>query len=343
MIDTGSGAEAHRKPAAPSASIPDLGPHRGARSEWWYFTGRVVDCSDEEHFYVLAFFRSSLRIELSRFAHFLLHSRSGPGTACERAASPFGPRTRIQPGTLDLDYNGWAAVVDGGRFAIRAQQGAYALDLVLTAGSPLLPGREGRIDLGTIRTQCRSLPRLATEGTIRLGGRVSEVRGLSWFDHEWGALPLPHRWDWWGINLDNGADLVIRHAHGRGVANLRHADGRMQTTTAIRATPVRHWRGASGALYPIEWALALPELETDLEIAAEWDGCETPFHVRYWEGPCRVKAWTSGALVHGRGYMELVGYDSRMLRFVTSRLWRLFGDLVFRERSTDVGGTFPTE
>lgn len=326
------------------SALPDLGPHRGVRSEWWYFTGRLVDQSQEEHFYVLAFFRSSFGIEISHFAHFLLHSlSSGSGIACERSVSPFGGLGRIQQNGLGIDYDGWTASFNGQSFAIRATYNSSALELQLSTGSVLLPGCEGRIDLGTVNTQCRSFPRLRAEGRIKLGRDVREVRGLSWFDHEWGTISFPHRWDWWGINLENGGDLVIRQTRDGGVANLRHSDGRTETTTAICAKAVRHWQNPRGALYPTDWRIELPEFGAQLKITAERDRCETPFPIKYWEGPCRVQARMKGTLANGRGYMELMGYDSSITQFVISRLARLCRDVVFRNRSAlDTGSSFPS-
>ena len=325
-------------------AVPDFGPHRKVRSEWWYFTGRLVDQSNAKYFYVLAFFRSSLGIEINRFAHFLLQSgATTPGAAYERTISSFGTRTRIGLKGLDIDYDGWTAAFDGRHFAIRASHNSQEIELSLSADQRLLPRFESLIDVGTIQRTCRSFPRLDTTGTLRLGQKIQEVRGSSWFDQEWGTLSVSQHWDWWGINLENGSDLAIRHSRGWGQAELRHPDGRVETTTAIQATPVQHWRNARGTSYPIAWTVQLPEFDMLLDITAEHDRCETPFRVRYWEGPCRVQVRINGALIPGRGCMEMVGYDSGMVRFVATRLTQLGRDVVWRNRSTTVGGPFPAE
>jgi predicted secreted hydrolase len=293
-----------------------------------------------EHHYLLAFFRSWFGFELSRFAHFFLHTPGAGGVACERSLSPFGTRARIEPGRIGIDYDGWRAAFDGDELALRADHEGRTIDLRLAPCPPIVCGEEGVIDIGTIRTACYSMPRLATVGEVRLGDRIHEVNGLSWCDHEWGAIPLPHRWDWWGLNLEDGSDLVVRHARGRGVANLRRADGRVETTSRILAEPTRTWQPPGGSAYPVAWQIALPELNTNLVIQSERDACETPFHVRYWEGACRVDARLDGASLRGTGYMELVGYNNNTVSFVTSRLGRLLGDLVHRDRRTDLGSTF---
>ena len=237
----------------------DFSPNRNARSEWWYFTGRLVDESDQEHFYALAFFRSAFGIEVSRFAHFLFHSLpSGLGVACERAVSPFGTRVRVQP--QRLDYDGWSAVFDGERVTLCANYRSHALQVDLFAGPMFRPAHNGKIDIGPIHTECCSFPRLATEGQISIGQEVHAVRGTSWCDHEWGVTGFPHRWHWWGINLENGDDLTVRYVREKGIASLRRSDGQAETTTAIHAKVLRRWQSAGGALYPVEWRMDLPEL-----------------------------------------------------------------------------------
>jgi predicted secreted hydrolase len=325
-------------------AVPDFGPHPGVRSEWWYFSGRLLDESNADYFYALIFFRSSFGIEINRFAQFLLSSGvTALGAAYEKRVSSFGTYARIGLKGLDIDYDGWTAAFDGRHFVIRAAHDCHEIELRLSPDEGLISGYERQIELGTIHRTCRSFPRLNTTGTIKLGQKTHGVRGLSWFDHDWGTLALSHHWDWWGINLENGSDLVINRAGGRGMASLCHPDGRMEMTTAIRTSPVRYWRNARGTLYPIAWRIEFPTFDMLLDITAEHDRCETPFRIRYWEGPCRVQVRQKSALIQGRGYMELVGYDSGMLRFVATRLTQLCRDLVWRNGSTTVAGPFPAE
>ena len=318
----------------------EWGSHPRARSEWWYFTGRLAEPSGAEHHYLLAFFRSWFGFELSRFAHFFLFSPGAAGVACERALSPFGSRSHLDPEGLGIDYDGWRVGFVGEELAIRADHEGREVDLRLAPCQTLVCGKEGAIDIGMVRTTCYSMPRLETRGEIRVGDRVHDVSGLSWCDHEWGAIPLPHRWDWWGLNLEDGSDLVVRHARGSGVANLRQPDGRDETTTRIVATPTRVWSPPGGSAYPVAWQIELPELEITLRIHPERDACETPFHVRYWEGACRVEARVRGALLGGTGFMELIGYNTNVVSFAASRFMRLVGDLMYRNRRTDFGYIF---
>lgn len=322
----------------------DWGPHSGARSEWWYFTGRLLDDSGTRWSYLLSFFRSSFSVDLSRFAHFLLTSANGDcKVSCERALSPFGGRPKIRSEGLDIDYDGWTAKLADGRFRIVAGYRGYQIDLTLPMGEPMQTGREGRIDIGRIHTHGYSVPRLEVGGEITIAGRSRPVTGISWFDHEWGSIPLPHQWNWWGINLEDGSDLVLRESRGESLANLRRPDRSLATSTRMNASPTRYWQAPGGGRYPIEWQISLPEFDIELEIRPERDECETPFHVVYWEGLCQVTAKVSGGEQSGRGYMELVGYGTGIIRFVASRLARLAFDYVRRDRRTDFGRAFVSE
>lgn len=322
--------------------MTDFSPQGGASSEWWYFSGRLTDNKGQQHRYMLALIRSARAgIEIGRFAHFTICLlQLQVGVACERAVSPFGNRLSVRP--RSLDYDGWTLSCEGATFVVRANYQAHELQLNLTAGSSFLPGHNGKIDIGRIHTECCSMPRLATSGEIRIGQEISPVTGTSWCDHEWGTVGFPHRWDWLAVNFESGDDLVVRLVGDQGIANLRHTDGKTDTTSAIQATPLRHWRNDRGALYPVDWRIELPEFCMQLEVTAEEDGCEVPFPLRYWEGHCYVRARSRGDIVHGQGYMELVGYDPGTIQFIRSRLIQHGRDLLFRNQpAIDVGGSFP--
>ena len=65
-----------------------------------------------------------------------------------------------------------------------------------------------------------SQPRIATEGTVTVGGEAFTVDGLSWMDHEWSTSALGADqvgWDWFSIQLDDNTELML--------FQLRRADG----------------------------------------------------------------------------------------------------------------------
>lgn len=329
-------------------SLPqDWGLHRRAASEWWYFAGRLTDTLGAEHAYMLCFFRSHILVDLTRFAHFLLASLSDdPRTAAVKHVSPLGRKSSIHEGRLDINYDGWTATFDGRLLHITAQHGDSGIDLTLSCGDLMLSGRDGAIVLPGTRTLCYSFPRLATTGKIRRNGTLHDVSGVSWFDHEWGRISLPQCWNWWGINLEDGTDLIVRYARGEGVANVRYPGGETETTTAVLPSAVGHWQSSDGATYPVEWNIRLPDLQVELDVRPERPDCEAPFAVRYWEGPCSVRARVRGQPVEGRGYMELVGYNTRPVRFILSRTRRILQNLFLwlpARRARRRAGSLPLE
>src|SRR6202035_3722916 len=67
-----------------------------------------------------------------------------------------------------------------------------------------------------------SLTRLRTTGTLAVGGRVFHVEGLSWMDHEFSSDAESGEqvgWDWMGLHLANGSDLMIYRIRGKSPAD----------------------------------------------------------------------------------------------------------------------------
>ncbi len=175
---------------------------------------------------------------------------------------------------------------------------------------------------GAAASQYYSLPRLATEGTLRDGGRAWQVRGESWMDHEFTSSLLSARqvgWDWFSLRLRDGRDLmlfVLRKADGGEdfrsgtlVAASGAARGLGATEWALR--PTGRWRSAaSGAEYPSGWTLEMPGEGLRIRIAPDLPDQENRGvlggGISYWEGS--VTASTAEGQDIGRGYAELTGY-----------------------------------
>jgi len=119
-------------------------------------------------------------------------------------------------------------------------------------------------------------------------------------------------WDWFGLQLDDGRDLMLYR--------LRRDDGRVDpfsagsvvatdgSVTALAAGDfsievLDRWRTSDGIDYPSRWRLRVPGHGLDLKVAPLVADQELRLAVRYWEGAVDV----SGS-VRGRGYAELTGY-----------------------------------
>jgi len=170
-----------------------------------------------------------------------------------------------------------------------------------------------------------SLCRLDTSGQIVVGGESFEVTGLSWMDHEFGTSFLDDEqigWDWFSIQLEDGRDLMlfeIRRKDGsvdpRSSGTLIESDGAPIHLghEEFSLLPLQKWQSsASGATYPIGWAVEVPRfgLHLDVTAAVEDQELRTPEStgVTYWEGSVTTEGRFGDKKVRGRGYLEMTGY-----------------------------------
>jgi predicted secreted hydrolase len=321
--------------------------HPGFRDEWWYFTG--VLASDDRRFgYQLTFFRVGLVPERPALdsgwaaadavmAHLAVTDlSSGAHVFSEvlwRAVPPLGgfapspdpllAWARAPPGSEGR----WTLSLERGTFRLAAADAGrgIALDLAAVASKPVaLQGPNGWSRKSVAEGYASlyaSITRLATSGTIAAGGRVHRVRGESWMDHEVSSSPLaPDQvgWDWFGLRLDDGRDLMLyllRRADGaidHATGTLVARDGAV-TVLGPGAFTVRalgRWRSpVTGAEYPSGWTVevpgAVPELRVEPEVRAAENVSALARGLFYWEGP--VRTTDAAGRRTGEGYVELTG------------------------------------
>ncbi|MHB1134013.1 MAG: lipocalin-like domain-containing protein [Chloroflexota bacterium] len=323
----------------------DHGPHPEYRTEWWYFTGNL-DTPEGRHFgYQLTFFRSALRADAPErgsdwaanqvyMAHFALSDVGG---------GRFFAHERFARGALDLAgaqaepvrvwLEDWsvAEIAEPAPFAgqpalrLRAAQGEVAIDLLVRPGKPVvLQGERGLSAKGPEPGNASyyySLTRLATEGTVTLGGQALAVGGASWLDREWSTSVLGAElvgWDWFALQLDDGRELMyfrLRRRDGAAdpfsAGTLVAADGTYRSLSAaeVLAEPLDYWTSPrDGARYPARWRLAVPVAGLELEASPYLADQELDVSVRYWEGAVRLRGTGDGPAVAGQGYVEMTGY-----------------------------------
>jgi predicted secreted hydrolase len=325
--------------------------HPGHRNEWWYFTGLVAagDEPGRRLGFQVTFFRIGIlpvRPDLGSawaaadavMAHLAVTDlATGAHVFSEvlwRAAPPLGgfgrppgpllAWARAPPGTEGR----WTLSLEDGSFAIAAEDRARGLALRLRA-SPVRPvalqgpnGYSRKSSREGFATLYYSHTRLDTAGTIELGGRTWRVRGESWMDREIGSSHLaPEQvgWDWFGLRLADGRDLVLYR--------LRRADGSVDHDQgglvgpggAVRALspgdfavqPTGSWTSpATGARYPSGWRVEVAghglSLRVEPEVARAENRSALAPGLFYWEGPVRVL--DAAGRRAGEGYVELTGY-----------------------------------
>lgn len=318
----------------------DHNAHPAFRNEWWYFTGQLAAKSGERFGYQVTFFRIALAPpappRASAWAARQLWMAHGALTAID--SGRHWHRERFARDALGLAgqdarpfrvwLEDWAITGgDGGVFPWQLAVDAGDFTLALTVEpqrEPVLQGDGGLSQKSAEPGNASyyySITRLATTGTLTVGGEQHAVTGLSWLDREWSTSALGEGqagWDWFSLQLAGGDDLMLYRLRRDDGSSDRHsagmllaADGRRQPLAADAFTlePERWWRADSGARYPVAWRLRVPGEGLDLRVEATVDNQEMATAVRYWEGAVEVRTSEGGAAA-GRGYLEMTGYDS---------------------------------
>jgi predicted secreted hydrolase len=83
----------------------------------------------------------------------------------------------------------------------------------------------------------------------------------------------------------------------------------------VMLQPGRVWKSAAtGASYPVEWRLVMPDAQLDVMARPLVDAQEMAGFasgVAYWEGAVDLRGTHDGHPVLGRGYLEMTGYAGR--------------------------------
>lgn len=326
----------------------DHGPHPGYRTEWWYYTGNLVDGQQRAFGFQLTFFRSRLEPPAARekwpqpasawrsdeiyMAHAALTDvAGGRHLQAEKTARPvLGLAGAEDHGdTWKIYLQSWQADISPEGHQLQADAGGFALKLDLkSAKPPVLHGDNGYSRKGQApeRASCYySFTRLQAHGSISLEGKVHPVEGTAWMDHEFSSAPLAPGiigWDWFGLQLDDRTEIMIyllRQSSGNlnpassGTFVMPSGKTRHLRRSEIRVEPLAFWTSPrTRARYPVKWKLAIDVLQCELTVTADPADQEmrTPRSTRvdYWEGRVKVRGTREAKAIEGVGYVELTGY-----------------------------------
>jgi predicted secreted hydrolase len=305
--------------------------HPDFRTEWWYYTGNLSTAQGRPFGFELTFFRQGADgradndsvwavrdvylahlalsdISSKRFHHRERLNRQGPGIA----GASFEKRSI---------WNGnWRVLWQGDIQNLEATADDFSLRLSLrSAKQPVIHGRDGISQKSAGQGKAShyvSLTRLLTDGEVTVGGIRNRVTGTSWMDHEFFTNQLSEDqsgWDWFSIQLENGADLMLYRlrrkdssieplSHGTYIDNKGFS--RELSLSDFRMTPGRRRYNS----YPIEWTIEVPTLDIALEATTPMENQELVSTNRispsYWEGAIQLKGRPS----NGVGYLEMTGY-----------------------------------
>jgi predicted secreted hydrolase len=336
-------------PASPGyrfAFPRDHGPHAAYQTEWWYYTGHLTAESGRSYGYQLTFFRRGIDAEAVRrnpskwalknlfLAHFAVTDETqGRFFFAEKINRP-GIKLAGADGKRFKIWNGpWSAHEEDGAMVLSAVVEDRSVLLRLKPSRPpVIHGQNGVSRKGPGKGQAShyySLTRMDTSGTLTINSRLETVKGLSWMDHEFGSNQLSNDqvgWDWFGLHLDNGMDLMlyrIRRADGSvepaSSGTLVFPDGR---TLHLPIEAIQHsiqdtWTSPrSKAAYPSAWTIAIPDKQIELTIRPTVPNQELittqSTRVTYWEGSVSITGRVGDEKITGSGYVELTGYAKSM-------------------------------
>ena len=288
-----------------SQSVPvasDLGP-KNAQLEWWYVSGYLPESQLAFHW---AQFRVNYKGVPYNTAHVAVTDLStGNVTFLEQNS----PDTAFKFPPLSVRQGDWKLQETSGKYALSA--GPLQLNLVPEKPAVVHPpGYSGNAEVG--RMYYQSITRLALSGTV--AGKPAA--GTAWLDHQWGDQ-LPGQgalWDWFGLHLDNGVDLMVyrvKNTKGRVVqlaGSWVDQAGVARAVQNFQATPHNPWRSPSGREYALNWDLRADNF--NLYVGAVHQNQEllsNSTRVAYWEGPVAGGGSFGGRAVKVEGMGEFVG------------------------------------
>jgi predicted secreted hydrolase len=201
-----------------------------------------------------------------------------------------------------------------------------ALDIVLNPQKPLvLQGEEGYDKKGGEDGNASyyiSFTRMQTEGLLKKEGESLAVSGLSWMDHEWSTSALDSGqtgWDWFSIQLSNGYELMYYQIRNVDPDLAPQTTGSLVTPNGqkrdldqgeVRLEVLEYWASPhTGARYPVQWTLAIPSEELEMDVITVFDDQEMTVSVQYYEGALQVSGKFRDEAIDGNGYIEMTGYE----------------------------------
>jgi predicted secreted hydrolase len=316
--------------------------HPDFQTEWWYYTGNLTAADGHRFGFELTFFRQAVSRDSSKtadwdvrdlyLAHLALSDLDGGEFYHAERTNRAGPGIAGVSETSGRIWNGnWQIQWKNDDQELRAIDNRFTLHFRMHPKKPLVIHGENGVSQkaeGAGRaSHYISLTRLSVNGEIELSGKKFAVNGLAWMDHEFFTHQLAEDqtgWDWMSLQLEGNTELMlfrIRRKDGSidpfsagtfvdaqgKAAHLRASDFVLQPDGAEWASPATH------ANYPIQWRIAIPKLEIELEaetpLASQEMTGKTKLLPSYWEGAIRAAGHRGTAPLGGLGYLEMTGYD----------------------------------
>ncbi len=167
-------------------------------------------------------------------------------------------------------------------------------------------------------------PKLELIGSIN----GESISGEAWMDHQWGdshwfITDSKNKeilgWDWFGINLEDGTDILIlvqkfaktnKEIHSRAIIMSSNEDARLSKDFEIK--PIDFWTSPITHIqYPTTWGINLKDKNISLKFEPINQNQEIQiFGIAraIWEGAGSVSGTKNGERIKGRARGEFFGY-----------------------------------
>ncbi len=274
----------------------DDAPH-DRLTEWWYYTGHLVDQTGAHWGFEFVVFRAERGgFPVSWASHLALTDEAGQQFHYAQRAE-IGPQVDTGGPTttgFDLAIRGldpsdpstftrapWTMRGAGGTDSLAATAqprevlgdpvAGFGVALSLAeARPPVLHNGDGYVAFGPAGgSYYYSRTSMDASGSITVGGRRLQVTGTAWFDHQWGDFISVGSggWDWFAINLGDGTDVMlsmIRAADGSyplvyGTLVGKEGAARQIGAGDFTVGVTGHWTSpATGTTYPAGWTVSIP-------------------------------------------------------------------------------------
>lgn len=321
----------------------DHAAHPDYQTEWWYYTGHLKDDAGKRYGFELTFFRLAVpknsRVSGTGFdlaeiypAHFAITDIDGKRfNVAEKLNRSHWLTAQANPKRYHVINQDWQARrLPDGRHWLKATMADTVLELTLEpVKAPVIHGEDGasqKAGCYGCASHYYSFTRLAAKGQLSQAGEIRPVTGQAWMDHEFGSNQLAQNqrgWDWFSIQLDDRQQTELM------LYMMRRDDGSIDpysSGTYVMGPKAEHlekrqyhievldyWQSRqTGARYPAQWRIQLPEKNLFLEIepllADQELVTSQSTRTTYWEGACKVTGNHNGQPVKGKAYVELTGY-----------------------------------
>ncbi len=284
----------------------DEGAHYEHPIEWWHLSTQLADTSGKKY----AFFFCAL----STGRHLVsLYDKAADKVLTKDYYESLNYTENVHSVTsLSLK---WKQADAPFRYNFSYDFEGMTVALTIKANkNPFLTGGEGFIAMGKNGvSHTYSLTDLTISGSLSTGNNPVNVTGTGWLNHQWGKWDWEKdfsQWKWFGVNLDNGVDLMLFNIYKDKELIGSHCGYIDANNNQFHKLPSElvtreYYEDASGGKWQKVVELKIPSLKnTVLTLTSENDLQFVEPQV-LWEGSMKAAGTFNGAPVTGTAYGEL--------------------------------------